>query len=88
MDSDERGMNPVAMTIFSSQKEYWPSRGSNQRPSDLKSCRLPTELWGSTHNPEKNLLVELLMDLVKSAVLLEVPWLQDVIKGAGDEILV
>ena len=32
MDSGERGMNPVAMTIISPQKEYWPSQGSNQRP--------------------------------------------------------
>ena len=25
MDSDERGMNPAAMTIISPRKEYWPS---------------------------------------------------------------
>ena len=30
MDSDETGMNPVAMTVISPRKEYWPSRGSNQ----------------------------------------------------------
>ena len=29
-DSDERGMNPVAMTIISPRKEYSPSRGLNQ----------------------------------------------------------
>ena len=40
MDSGERGMNPVAMTIISHQKEYWPNRGSNQRPP-------ATELWDS-----------------------------------------
>ena len=27
MYSDERGMNPVAMTIISPQKEYWTSLG-------------------------------------------------------------
>ena len=46
MDSGERGMNPVAMTIINPRKEYWPSRGSNQRPPVLKSATLPTELWG------------------------------------------
>ena len=47
-DSGERGMNPVAMTIINSRKEYWPSRGSNQRPPVLKSTTLPAELWDST----------------------------------------
>ena len=47
MDSGERGMNPVAMTIINPWKEYWPSRGSNQRPPVIKSATLPTELWGS-----------------------------------------
>ena len=46
-DSGERGMNLVAMTIYNPRKEYWPSRGSNQRPPFLKSSTLPTELWGS-----------------------------------------
>ena len=44
MEGGERGMNPVAMTIIDPRKEYWPSRGSNQRPPVLKSRRLPTEL--------------------------------------------
>ena len=35
MDSDERGMNPVAMTIISPRKEYWPTWGSNQQPPVL-----------------------------------------------------
>ena len=30
MDSNERGMNSVTVTIINSQKEYWPSRGLNQ----------------------------------------------------------
>ena len=47
MGNRERGMNPVAMTIINPHKEYWQSRGSNQRPPALKSCALPTELWGS-----------------------------------------
>ena len=46
-DSGERGMNPVAMTIINPQKEYWPSRGSNQRPPVLKYTMVSTELWGS-----------------------------------------
>ena len=47
MDSGERGMNPVAVTITSPRKENWLSRGSNQRPHVLKSGILPTKLWGS-----------------------------------------
>ena len=31
MDSGERGINPVAMTIIDPLKEYWPSRGSNNQ---------------------------------------------------------
>ena len=46
MDSVERGMNPVAMTIINPRKEYWPSRGSKQPPPVLKSTTLPTELLG------------------------------------------
>ena len=42
MDSGERGMNPVAVTIVIHRKGYWPSR--NQRPPVPKSCALPTEL--------------------------------------------
>ena len=44
-DSGKRGMNPIAMTIINSRKEYWPRRGSNQQPSVLKSATLPTELF-------------------------------------------
>ena len=47
MDSGDRGMNPVALSIICLQKEYWPSWKTNQRPSVLKFCTLPTELWGS-----------------------------------------
>ena len=54
-DSSEGGMNPVAMTIISPQKEYWPSRGSNKQPPVLKSVTLPTELWGSAQiHSERN----------------------------------
>ena len=45
MDSSETGMNHVAMTLINPQKEYWLSKGSNQRPPVLKSCSLQTELW-------------------------------------------
>ena len=35
------------MTIISPRKEYWQSRGPNQRRPVLKSATLPTELWAS-----------------------------------------
>ena len=44
------------MTIINPQKEYWPSRGSNQRPTVLKSASQPTELWGSAHRPRNSRL--------------------------------
>ena len=44
VESGERGMNPVAMTV--TRTEYKLSRGSNQRPPVLKSYMLPTEPWG------------------------------------------
>ena len=34
------------MTFINPGKEYWPSRGSNQRPLVLKSSTLTNELWG------------------------------------------
>ena len=42
-DSGERGMDAVTMTFINPQKEYWLSRGSNQRPPVLKSATVPTE---------------------------------------------
>ena len=56
MGSVERGMNPVAMTIINPQKEYWPSRRSNQRLPVLRSCTLPTELWGSASGCQRTIL--------------------------------
>ena len=47
MDGNERGMNPVAMTIINPWKEYSQSRESNQQPPILKSATLSTELWDS-----------------------------------------
>ena len=47
MDSSKRGMNPVAMIVINPRKEYWPSRESNQQTAVLKSCTVPTMLWGS-----------------------------------------
>ena len=47
MDSGEREMIPVTMTIINPQKEYLMRRGSNQRPPVLKSTMLPIELLGS-----------------------------------------
>ena len=52
MDSGERGMIPVTMTIINPWKEYWLSLGSNQQPPILKSCTLPTELWDSSQKME------------------------------------
>ena len=46
MDSGEREMSPVPMTMINPQKEYWPSWGWNQRPLVLKSATLPTEPEG------------------------------------------
>ena len=62
-DSAERGMNPVAMTIINPRREYWPSRGSNQRPPFLKSATLPTELWGSAKKDKQMFLRMVNMDL-------------------------
>ena len=42
MDSSERGMNPVSMTIINPREEYWQCGGSNQRPPVLKSETLPS----------------------------------------------
>ena len=59
-DSDERGKNPVSMTIMNPRKDYWPSRGSNQRPPVLKPATLSTELWGSAqmiNKDELNIIV-------------------------------
>ena len=36
-DSCRRGMKPVAITIINPRNDYWPSRGSNQRPLFLSS---------------------------------------------------
>ena len=47
MDSGERGMNPVAMILINSGKEYQPSRETNQQPPVLKSFTLSIELCGS-----------------------------------------
>ena len=47
--NDERGINPVAMTVISSQRKYLPRRGSNQPPPVLKSATLPTGLRGSAN---------------------------------------
>ena len=44
INSDEKGMNPVAMTIVNPWQEYWPSRGSNQRSPVLKPLTLQTDL--------------------------------------------
>ena len=40
IDSGEKGMNPVALIIVNSRREYWPSLESKKRPPVLKSCSL------------------------------------------------
>ena len=52
MDSGERGINLVAMTIIDPRKEYWPSQGWNHRLPVLKSATQLTALWGSAHKNE------------------------------------
>ena len=54
---DERGMNPVAMTIINPRKEYWLSRKSNQRLPVLKSCILLTDTWGKEGRKKKVKLI-------------------------------
>ena len=38
-----RGMNPVAMIIINTWRDYWLSQGPNLQPPVLKSCTLQTE---------------------------------------------
>ena len=52
MDSGERGVNPIAMTIINPWKEYWPIWESNQLHPVLKSGMLQTELGGSAERVE------------------------------------
>ena len=66
-DSGERGRNPVAMTIINPRKEYWPSRGSNQRPHVHKSATLPTELWGlASRSDKKAKCISVIHDIKKN----------------------
>ena len=60
MDSSERGMNPVWMTIINILKEYWPIWGSNQQSPVLRSCALRTELWDSEQYFKKPFFWEVL----------------------------
>ena len=45
MDSGEKGMNPVAVTIIKPWKKYLQNWRFEPRPSVFKSLVLPTELW-------------------------------------------
>ena len=48
MDTCERGMNPVTITIINLCKDYWPSqRGSNQPPPFFKSSTVMETLLRS-----------------------------------------
>ena len=44
IDSSERGMNPVTITILNPWKEYWPSLGSNQ-PTPVHDKVTITIFW-------------------------------------------
>ena len=56
MDSIERGMNPVAMTIISPRKYFWPSRRSNLGPPGLNP--LPDDIldWPKLKQIADNIL--------------------------------
>ena len=45
MDSSERGMNPVAMTIIDTRKKVLAKPGIEPATPVSKSCALLTELW-------------------------------------------
>ena len=47
MDSGEKGINLVEITIITSRKEYWSSPGIERASPVFKSCTLPTEPLGS-----------------------------------------
>ena len=57
-DCGERGMNPVSLTAIDPRKEYWLSRGSNQRPPIHNIATLPSELWDSVNSMAKTDLLE------------------------------
>ena len=44
MNSHERGMDPVAMTIINPLRENWPRHKSNEQPPVLKLCTIPTAM--------------------------------------------
>ena len=64
IDTSEREMNPVTMTMLNPWKKYWPSQGSNQRLV-LKSCTLWTELWGSAGKICKHLVINVVLARVR-----------------------
>ena len=72
MDSDERGMNPVAMSIINSRKEYQPSRGSNQLPCVLKSCTPAIEYGLGTSCKTGVLIYKSLLTLSQTSPFLRV----------------
>ena len=82
MDSGERGMNPVAMTIINSQREYWLSWGLNQRPHVLESATLTTELWGSAGRRKMNLLIQNNLFIYPNILEMSVLYLPDVLESA------
>ena len=49
MVSGKKKMNPVTITIISTQEKNWYSHRSNCHHPVLKFCKLPNELYGSTH---------------------------------------
>ena len=50
MDSCQRGMHPGAMTIINPRKEYWPSRGSNQRHENDR-------IWGGKKKRVEKMII-------------------------------
>ena len=64
MDSGERRMNPVAMTIINPRKEYWPSRRSTSRPHDYKRFFMLNSAEHEVSMLDKSHLINLLEELL------------------------
>ena len=60
MDSDEREMNPVALTIINPRKEYWPSRRFERETSlylvfTLRGVLRGLGIWKTNVNVLRNI---------------------------------
>ena len=62
MDSHERGMNPVAITMIHPLKEYWPSQRFEKATSSSQVSTLTTDLQGLCNDPRKESFLNPLPD--------------------------